>query len=94
MEKSKNKKRLTTPVYYLIIFVLSIAVGYYAKLLATKYVTIGFDDDKIQTSQSDYNFKDVASAVEKARQAEATSQEAAAQGQADAAASGGTCSAQ
>ena len=100
----KGKKQMSTPVYYLVVFILSIAVGFYAKSLAAKYVTIGFDDDKIQTSKSDHDFKKIEKEVEKMREEQAAQNNSAGQaqeqgaaageGQVDAAAApqGGTCS--
>ncbi|MEA3273687.1 MAG: hypothetical protein U9Q72_03805 [Patescibacteria group bacterium] len=79
MDKLNDKKQTVPFSRYLIIFALSIAVGYYAKMWATNYTSIGFEDWKITTASSEYNFTEIEKKVEqlKEEQAAAAEQEAA-----------------
>ncbi|MBU2025961.1 MAG: hypothetical protein ABIC19_02865 [Patescibacteria group bacterium] len=59
-KKIKNFRSL----YFVVIFALSFAVGYYAKSIAKNYLTMGFDDAKIKALTSDYNLEEVSKKVQ------------------------------
>jgi hypothetical protein len=55
MEKINDKKKFFLSPRFLIIFLLSFFVGYYAKNLAKDYSVVGFEDDQIKVAHSDYS---------------------------------------
>lgn len=85
MDKLDNKKHAIPFSRYLIIFALSIVTGYYVKSMVANYASTGFEDWKITTASSEYNFAEIEKKVEKLREEQTAEaeQKAAGNGTAD-----------
>ena len=58
--KAENKKQQYEMIfYYVVIFVLSVAMGYYLKSIAKHYVTVGYEDSKLIVGKSNVDFKEI-----------------------------------
>ena len=71
MDKLDNKERTFPYSRYLIIFALSIVIGYYAKTMAASHISMGFEDWKITTASSEYSLEEIEKKVEKLREEQA-----------------------
>lgn len=83
IKAEKGKRDYSLAVYYLFLLLLSFLAGYHLKLIASRYLTVGFEDHLVRAQRSDYDFKEVEKKIEemkKEMEEEAAKQEKAAQG--------------
>lgn len=67
-------KKIFQVSYYAILLILGAVIGYNVKLIASRHITAGFEDGRVKTAQSDYDFNKASEALKKLQEESSNAQ--------------------
>jgi len=62
---SEKDKKMFMISYLAVLLILGAVIGYNVKLIAVRHITAGFEDGRVKTAVSDYDFKKASEALKK-----------------------------